>query len=308
MNFPYERAIVTGGAGFIGSHICDKLVDLGVDVICIDNLSTGKLSNVEHLLDYSNFGFVNIDICNKAISPIMNDVDIVFHNAASKKTICLNDPQRDLEVNAGGTLNLLLAAEKAGVKKFVHASTGSVYGEPKDFPTNEYHCVNPVSYYGVSKLAGEKYVNMFDSIDTTILRYFHVYGPRQDCSEYGGVISIFINKLLNGKDITIFGSGNQERSFTFVDDIVNVNIEAAINKNSSNQIYNCASGIKVSIIELAKALINKINYDCNIVYGPRMIGDIDRFDIDNSKIEFDLGIKFLKDIDIGLEKTVESFK
>jgi len=312
MNYPFKKAVVTGGAGFIGSHLCERLVNLGVNVICIDDFSAGKMDNIEHLADKKNFTVEPMDVRDPEIGLVLDEVDVVFHNAASKKNICLNYPKRDLEVNAGGTLNLLLASIDKGVKKFVHASTGSVYGEGKEFPQTEHHPLNPCSYYGVSKLAGEKYVSMFGQttwLNTTILRYFHVYGPRQDCGEFGGVVSIFINKMLNNKNITVFGSGLQERTFTYVDDVVEANIQASINGVAKNEVYNCASGIKVTINELVDYLKNIIKPEkCTVKYTSELQGDIFKFDVDNNKIKHDLKIDFLTDIKAGLEKTVESFR
>jgi len=305
------RSMVTGGAGFIGSHICDKLIELGHEVICVDNLSAGSIENIQHLSKNKNFEFHKMDVTDDDIDILMDGVDTIFHNAASKKNICLKDPMRDLFVNAGGTLNLLTKAKELGVKKFVHASTGSVYGEPVVFPQTEHHRLHPTSYYGVSKLAGERYVDTFNKLyglDTTILRYFHVYGPRQDAGEFGGVISIFIKNILDGKPIRIFGDGKQERSFTFIDDIVSANIEAATNKNSSGKVYNCASGIKVTINELVDYLSQLMKVPVEKIYEDRLVGDIDHFDVENDLISFDLGIRFLQDIRIGLLKTIKSFK
>ena len=191
-DFPYESALVTGGAGFVGSHLCDALVTAGVKTVSIDDYIAGKSENLAHLYDYENFTETRCDVSDlEALSGVVNEVDIIFHQAASKKTVCLRDPRRDLKVNAEGTFNLLELARDRGVKKFVHASTGSVYGEAKYWPQDENHPVGPTSYYGVSKLAGESYVGAFNhlyDLDTTILRYFHVYGPRQEDGEFGGVV------------------------------------------------------------------------------------------------------------------------
>ena len=224
MDFPYKKAIVTGGAGFIGSHVVEELVKLGVHTISIDDYFAGKPENLEHLKGYENFEEVKCDVTDlEGLKEHFGGVDVVFHQAASKKTICLNDPRRDLEINAEGTFNLLELSRDLGVKKFVHASTGSVYGEAQYFPQDEQHPLVPTSYYGVSKLAGEKYVKAFQhlyGLDTTVLRYFHIYGPRQESSDVGGVVSIFSRLMLAGKPITIFGDGTQQRSFTYVKDVV----------------------------------------------------------------------------------------
>ena len=209
-----RKVIVTGGAGFIGSHLCEELVKVGADVVCMDDLSAGKRGNVDLFKGRNNFTFAHKDICDtdEEMKALFKGVDTVFHNAASKKNICLDKPERDLEVNAGGALNLLRHAMDAGVRKFVQASTGSVYGEPQIFPTTESHPFEPVSYYGVSKLAGERYVDVFHKLyglDTTILRYFHVYGPRQESNEFGGVVSIFLRRITEGKNPVVFGHGEQ---------------------------------------------------------------------------------------------------
>jgi len=312
MNYPYDVVLVTGGAGFIGSHICSKLVELGAYVICLDDFSAGKVENVDHLSKYNNFEIIAMDVCDPDIKNVLSDVDVVFHNAASKKNICLNNPKRDLEVNSGGTLNLLLAAKEKKVRRFVHASTGSVYGKLASWPQDENHKLNPCSYYGVSKLAGEKYTKLFNDlfgIDTTILRYFHVYGPRQDYGEFGGVIAIFAHQMLNDLDITVFGDGTQQRTFTHVSDVVKANIEASMSDKAIGKIYNCASGIKVSINEVIEYMKEIIEIDkCNVKYDNWLVGDIKEFDVDNSLIINDLKINFMTDIRSGLKQTVESYK
>lgn len=172
-------------------HIVEELVRMGVETVSIDNYFAGKKENLEHLSGY-NFYEVVYDILDYDRLEELFDLfefDIIFHQAASKKTVCLIDPRKDLDINAKGTFNLLDLAVRHKVKKFVHASTGSVYGEPVFFPQGENHPLNPVSYYGISKLAGEKYVIAFTKmhgLNATVLRYYHVYGPRQEHSDVGG--------------------------------------------------------------------------------------------------------------------------
>ena len=231
--FPFKKALVTGGAGFIGSHLVETLVRMGVHTTSIDNYFAGKKENLAHLTKFSNFREVKCDILDiEGLESIFKEgIDVVFNQAASKKTICLNNPRLDLDINAKGTFNLLELSVNYKVQKFVHASTGSVYGEAQYYPQDENHPLVPTSYYGVSKLAGEKYTKVFNHIyglNTTALRYFHVYGPRQESSDVGGVVSIFTKKLLHNQPITIFGDGTQQRSFTYVDDIVKSNILACL--------------------------------------------------------------------------------
>lgn len=310
MTFPFQKALVTGGAGFIGSHIAEKLVQMNVETVTVDNYFSGKKENLAHLSALPNFKEIDADVTDfDAMDRAFDGVDVVFHQAASKKTICLNDPRRDLEINGKGTFNLLELAVKHGVKKFVHASTGSVYGEAQYCPQDEKHPLMPTSYYGVSKLCGEKYVTAFChlyGLDVSVLRYFHVYGPRQESSEVGGVVSIFVRALLQGKPITIFGDGTQQRSFTFVKDVVKGNLGAATLEGTKGQIFNCASGIKVTIKELADMVADILGVaDPEIRYGDWTPGDIKVFDIDNSKIRETMGIEFVTNFRKGLEETVQ---
>lgn len=299
--FKNKKVLVTGGAGFIGSHLCEELVLLGSEVICLDNLSAGRVENLKDFSDCENFQFVEKDICDndEEMIEIFKDLDIVFHNAASKKNICLINPHKDLDVNGGGTLNLLQLSHEHGIKKFIHASTGSVYGEPFIFPTDETHPFNPVSYYGVSKLAGERYVDVFHKLydlDTTIIRYFHVYGPRQESNEFGGVVSIFLRRIIEGENPIVFGDGNQVRSFTWVKDLVNVNLLSAFNPISKGKAYNAASGISVSINELAENMLKILKADnLSVQYGPPLLGDIMHFEVSNQNVVKDLKIDFNTD-------------
>lgn len=296
-----RKVLVTGGAGFIGSHLCEDLVTRGAEVVCLDDLSAGRAANVDFLTNYPNYRFVEGSICDTGpeMDELFRRADIIFNNAASKKNICLHDPQRDLDVNAGGTLNLLLLAKEHGVRKFIHASTGSVYGEPTIFPTDETHPLRPVSYYGVSKLAGERYVDVFHQLygmDTTILRYFHVYGPRQESNEFGGVVSIFLRRIAEGQNPVVFGDGTQVRSFTYVKDLVTANLRAAFSSRARGQAYNVASGIQISINDLATRMLGMIGNGNQVVeHGPPLVGDIFRFDVANGLVCDHLGMEFNQD-------------
>jgi UDP-glucose 4-epimerase len=311
MEFPYRRALVTGGAGFIGSHIVEQLLNIGVQVVSVDNYVAGKRENLDACRSNPGLTEANIDILDaEGLKRYFEDVDIVFHNAASKKIVCLRDPRLDLDTNAKGTFNLLELARDFGVKKFVHASTGSVYGQSLYFPQDEKHPLNPSSYYGVSKLAGEKYVTAFAQLfglDTTVLRYFHVYGPRQESGDFGGVVAIFARKALLGEPLAIFGDGTQVRSFTYVDDVVKANLLAASHPDCRAQTYNCASGIKVTIQDLAERIRHLSGRkDLQIEYGDWTSGEVKYFEPDNSKLK-SLGLQF-SDFDAGLETTFNWFK
>jgi UDP-glucose 4-epimerase len=315
----FKKAIVTGGAGFIGSNLVKSLLEDGLEVISLDDYSVGKRNNLYDMQKKykKNFQQIHCDITDKKKTEIyFEGVDIVFHQACSKMSICLIDPKRDLEVNATGTFNLLELAKKFNIKKFIHASTGSVYGNAIKFPTDEEHPLNPTSYYGVSKLAGEKYVKVFShlyNMNASILRYYHVFGPKQDPSQYGGVIGIFCLRALKNLDLTVYGDGSQIRSFTSVKDIVNINKLFAVKgisekKRGGAEAYNCASGLKVSINEIANKIINFANAKSKINYKNWKIGDIKDFDVSNKKLlKLDFKFEHLE-FDKALKETFDWYK
>ena len=292
------RALVTGGAGFIGSHLCDRLIKEGHEVLSVDTLRSGYERNVN---GYENKA---IDITDShSLGLIFEEFkpDVVFHNAASKKRVSELFPSTDLQINGFGTLNLLTLSLEYGVKKFIHASTGSVYGRHKgvlhvDIPTN------PVSFYGVSKLAGEKYVKMFNTefgLNTTILRYFHVYGERQESGQYGGVIAIWKRQLELGEKITIFGDGLQTRSFTHVLDVVESNIRAV--DCQPGWVLNIASGEEITLKEVATHYFMVQEED--ILYEKEIQGDIHDFNVNNREAKLILGIDFMS-FKEGFEKLI----
>lgn len=308
----YKKAMVTGGAGFIGSHIVEELLKEGLEVVSIDNYFAGKKENLApfHKFYPGQLNEVNCDVTDyESLKKQFPGVDIVFHEAASKKTICDRDPRKDLLINAEGAFNILELARDFEVKKVVHASTGSVYGEARYHPQDEQHPLNPTSYYGVSKLAGERYARAFShlyDLDVTILRYFHVYGPRQESSDVGGVVSIFGRRVLNDLPPIIFGDGTQQRSFTYVKDLVGINKLVAMAEGTKGEVYNCASGINVTINELAERVLKFFGReDMKIQYGDWLLGDIKVFDIDNSKVR-GLGFDFKTNFDDGFQTTMES--
>jgi len=309
MRHKFKKAMVTGGAGFIGSHLVEELLRQGLVVVSIDDYVTGKRENLKSFLNHPNFQEIHCDVTDEvALRPHFQGVDIVFHEAASKKTICLQDPRRDLEINAKGTFNVLELAKEYKVKKVVHASTGSVYGELVQSPQSEEHPLQPTSYYGVSKLAGDQYSRVFHhmyAMDITVLRYFHVYGPRQEHNDYGGVIPIFCRRTLNNQPLIIFGDGSQQRSFTSIHDVVKANLFVALNESTAGQVYNCASGIKVTIQELAEHVLRHFHKeDLGIKYAEWTPGDIKVFDVDNAKLKA-LGFKFGTHFKEGLAETLD---
>jgi UDP-glucose 4-epimerase len=294
------KILVTGGAGFIGSNLIRKLVERGEKVISLDNYSTGKYEN----LDGVDCEQIAGDVTRVTdVHSAMKGCEVVFHLAASKKTVCQKSPWRDMEVNAGGALIVAQAARELGVKKVVHASTGSVYGEVAGW-ISESTATRPVSYYGVSKLAGERYMDMYWTqfgLDVTILRYFHVYGPWQDSSHIGGVVAIFIDNLLHGRKSTVYWDGYQTRSFTYVEDVVWANIAAL---EQTGGVFNVASAERIPVSYVIEKAAMMIGVEPNYrTTGLRIEGDIHDFNITNDRIK-GIGIKFTK-FDEGLAKTIE---
>jgi len=308
-----DSCIVTGGAGFIGSHICTEAVKQGVRVTCIDNLVSGHKENIEHLIGEPNFQFVHADVSDlESILPHFENIEVVFHNAASKNTVCRVDPKLDLNVNAWGAWCVAEACRLKGVKKLVHASTGSVYGDLLTRPQSEIHPLNPRSFYGVSKLAGEKYLEAFSAyypdFKYSVIRYYHVFGTRQSYSDVGGVIPIFIRQVLQGGPITINGDGSQIRSFTSVLDDVNANFALANSTDSDGKAYNAASSVKVSILDLAHKIREILELpSVPITYHPWRPGDILDFDVDTKAFE-SLGVTFGSDFDSKLRDTVNWYR
>ena len=250
------KILVTGGAGFIGSHLVDKLA-LENEVIVVDNLFTGSLSNLEK--SKHRITFMNGDIRDKELmKDVVMKVEFVFHLAADVGNVrSIEDPLTNMDVNVRGTLNVLEACLSSNIVRFVYSASAAAYGEAEYLPIDEDHPINPESPYAVSKLAAEKYAYAFYKIHglpVTCLRYFNVYGPRQESSEYANVIPIFLKGIKEGKPLTIFGDGNQTRDFTFVGDIVRANILAATQSQAIGGIFNIATGKRTSVNELANLI------------------------------------------------------
>ena len=262
-----RKVIVTGGAGFIGSHLVNKLIEQEVKVIVLDDCSTGKYKNINPKACYINTDITTInpyEFLNKEI-----DVDAIFHLAA-KTTVqeSINKPEYYNNVNVKGTLNMLILANKLNVKRFIFSSSSSVYGDVK-VPTSEDYSLNPLSPYALNKLIGEQYCKLYSDIynlDTICLRYFNVYGDRMNNEGYKLVFPIFKEQLLNNKSLTINNDGEQRRDFIHVDDIVNANILVAKHKsNFKGDIYNVGSGISYSINEIADMFGGKKQYGNKVI-------------------------------------------
>jgi UDP-glucose 4-epimerase len=310
----YETFLVTGGAGFIGSHIVDRLLNEGLEVTVIDNIDTGRLKNIAHHQGNNKFHFVKGDIRDfNLVKETMKDIDAVFHEAAIVSVdSSVKDPILTNETNLKGTLNLLKASCDLDVKHFVFASSAAVYGNAKQPQKKEDDFLNPTSPYGVSKLAAENYVRVFQTcygLPAVCLRYFNVYGPRQRADVhgcYGGVISIFINRILKDLPPIIFGDGSQTRDFVYVEDVVEANMLALKRKDAVGETFNIASGKSVSINQIAeklKRIMKKENLE-NIYNKPRP-SDVKHGFADISKAEKILEYNPKFSIEEGLIKLVD---
>ncbi len=304
--------LVTGGAGFIGSHLVHKLVELGEDVIVVDNLSFGKLENLNDIS--SKIDFVRSDIRDKQqMSDCMGSVKTIFHLAALKTVpFSFKNPLDYHDVNINGTLNLLEVASDKKVSKFIFSSSSSVYGDSETLPKKEVMCPNPLSPYAVTKIAGEYYVRLFSKLglNTLIFRYFNVYGPKQDpASEYAAVIPKFISSCFTDEIAKIYGDGRQTRDFSYVDDVVNANLLAHKSKKSFNgQTLNIAGGEQISIAELFQIISDLTNSKKKPNSVPERQGDIkdSLADISFAKEIIDWSPK--TSLMQGLEKTIDYFK
>ncbi|MDD4230385.1 MAG: SDR family oxidoreductase [Dehalococcoidales bacterium] len=306
------KVLVTGGAGFIGSHLTEELLGMGYQVLVVDDLSTGNLANLKHLSSDSNLEvlcFSVNDACR--LQEACKGASYVFHQAAIPSVPrSVADPVSTNYANITGTLNVLVAARDAGVKKVVYASSSSVYGDTPTLPKKEAMVPEPLSPYAVSKLAGEHYCAAFTAsygLQTACLRYFNVYGPRQAAdSAYAAVIPKFIQLIKQGKPPQIFGDGTQTRDFTFVKDVVRANILAS--QSLQNGAYNIGTGSSISLNELAHALLKMIGYaKINPVYSKPRPGDVAHSLADISKAEQAFGYRPLYTLSEGLKITVEEY-
>ncbi len=305
--------LVTGGAGFIGSHLADRLVKEGHHVLVIDNESTGRLENVPGAALYFQGDVANIDDLKQAFK---NDLDAVCHIAGQVSIIrSFSDPLIDLRTNVQGTVNVLQLCLKYRLSRLLYASSMSVYGQTDLLPTPENTPCKPVSYYGITKYAAERYVHTtaervdlgFD-FHATSFRMYNVYGPRQALDNpYQGVLGIFLGNLLRGEPITIFGDGEQSRDFVYIDDIVNAWVGALENPASYGRILNLGSGHRLSINQLADfvlAAFNRTRSDYPLLYAPARPGDQRRVEADITQARVTLGWEPKVSFENGLAETV----
>lgn len=302
------KIMVTGGAGFIGSHVADLLTDAGHHVTIIDDLSSGKLENIP-----SNASFHQTGITDPSIEKVFNNEkpEIVIHHAAQiSVSSSVKDPVKDMETNIKGTILLLEAAVKHKVKKVIFASSGgAIYGEHDYFPADENHPYKPLSPYGIGKLAAEKYLYFYFKtygLQYTSLRYSNVYGPRQDPYGEAGVVAIFIQKMLNGEQPVINGTGEQTRDFVFVKDVARANL-AALNQDFTGEV-NISTGKETDINQLFALSKSITRSSAREKYGPPLPGEQLRSVLSNKMARQVLGWFPQTTLAEGLEETVQSFK
>ncbi|MDD5362967.1 MAG: SDR family oxidoreductase [Ignavibacteria bacterium] len=307
-----SKYLITGGAGFIGSNIIEGLLKKDHQVRVLDNFSTGKRGNLKEFTH--DIEIIEGDVRSyHIVQDAVKGMDIVLHQAALPSVPrSIKDPITTNEVNIGGTLNMLDAAVKEGIKRFVFASSSSIYGDNPELPKHEKMTPSPLSPYAVSKLAGENYCRVFSSlydIETVCLRYFNVFGPRQDPnSQYSAVIPKFIKAIKNDEQPVIFGDGTQTRDFTYVENIVEANILAStIQMNTGNITANCACSEQITLNSLVQSINILVNKNITPVYSKRVKGDIihsyANIDLIKSLLNWNPKIKFYK----GLENLINVF-
>jgi UDP-glucose 4-epimerase len=307
------KVLVTGGAGFIGSHLVDRLVEAGHDVVVVDNLSTGRKSNLPHSLGRRSFRLLKADIRKipSSLAKTIGRVDRVCHLAAvTSVQQSVRDPVQTTSVNVVGTLNVLEIAKALRARRVVFASSAAVYGAPITFPISEDAPVSPISPYGASKLASEHYLAAFEAnhgVEAVSLRLFNVYGPRQTASQYAGVISIFARRSLREKSLQIYGNGSQTRDFIFVSDVVDATV-SALEKNFKSRVFNIASGQEITILELAKNVKKITGTHSPLEFQPSRSGDIIRSVAEVSRARRELGFAAKTTMMDGLSATLQWFK
>lgn len=305
-----KKGLVTGCAGFIGSHLCDKLLSEGWEVIGIDDLSVGNMGNISQLKDNPNFKFVKINVTKpeELANLSFDNVDCVFHHAGKKMVFSIKEPEVDLLTNIYGTLNMLRWASKNNAKRFTLASSIAVYGNPEILPSQESSPLIPTNPYGVSKYSCEDYCRLWFrqyNLPVIIFRYASVYGPRQALNV--GVVNAFIQKISKGEEITIFGDGKNTRSFTYVGDVVQANLLAANTKDESvfGEVFNLSMEKSVSIVELVDTISSKLGKEAKIKYEAERVGEIKHMSADISKISKKLKFKPSVSIQEGISQTVD---
>ena len=306
--------MITGIAGFIGSSIARALLAQGEQVRGVDNFATGKHENIDEIaarIDFREADLLDLDAVRRACE----GVQCVFHQAAIPSVPkSVKDPLGSNRANVDGTVNLLVAARDAGVKRVVYAASSSAYGDTPTLPKHEEMIPNPISPYAVAKLASEYYMSSFYrcyGLETVSLRYFNIFGPRQDpSSPYSGVLAKFTTQMLQGETPTIFGDGSQSRDFTYIDNAVAANLLAsqAAAEQVAGQMFNVATGTRVDLNETCRLLKRMTGYQGDVKYGPEREGDIKHSLADISRAKTALGYTPAVNFEEGLRRTVEWYR
>ena len=305
-----SKVVVTGGAGFLGSHLATGLLDAGYEVVVIDNLATGRISNLDHIKD--RIQFLQMDINDTAaLTKACEGAEFVFHAAAIPAVPrSIDDPVGTNHANIDGTLSVLMAAKVTGVKRVVYSSSSSVYGDSPVLPKREDMATAPISPYGTQKLAAEQYVmhfNTFFNLETVALRYFNVFGPRQDPnSPYSAVIPLFITLMKAGKSPLVHGNGSTTRDFTYVENVVKANILAATVPDARGHIFNIACNEQQSLNALIATIGTALGTNVQPEYGPFRAGDIKDSLADISKAKQILGYEPAVSFEEGIKRTIAS--
>ena len=303
------KVLVTGGAGFIGSHIADLLIEKNYEVVIVDNLLTGNKENLN-----KKAKFYNVDIRSEKLDAVFKkeQPDYVIHEAAQinvRKSV--ENPSLDVDINIIGIIILLKNCIRHKIKKLVFASTGgAIYGDPEKLPVKETHPENPLAPYGISKLTVEKYLyayNKMYSLDYTALRYSNVFGPRQDPRGEAGVISIFADRIINGRKCTINGDGRQTRDFVYVKDVARANI-IALEKNTKSRIFNVGIAKEISVNQLFEKMSQLFGNKGKAVHGKAIPGEVDRISLDISLAKKELKWSPSYSFGKGLKETIAWFK
>jgi len=302
------KVLVTGGAGFIGSHIVDALIEQGHQVVVVDNLATGFSENIN-----PSARFYEVNICDKELADIFEQErpEIVSHQAAQMVVArSVTEPIFDAQENILGSLNVILNCVRFGVKKIIYASSGrAVYGEPQYLPVDEKHPINPVSQYGISKHTVEHYLHLYGlqyGLNYVVLRYPNVYGLRQNPDGEAGVVAIFASQMLKGEQPTIYGSGDKTRDYTHVSDVVAANLLAM--EQGDNDIYNIGTGVETSDKEMFDTLAKMFGYSENPRYAPVRPGEIYRICLDASKAQREMGWQARLSLKEGLLQTIGYYR
>ena len=303
------RALVTGGAGFIGSHVVDAYIQAGLDVAIVDSLATGSRANVNPAARLYEVDIRDGEALDRVFAT--ERPDVVSHQAAQASVRgSMEDPPRDAAINVLGSINVLEAARKHGVRKVIYAATGgAAVGEPKYLPVDEDHPVAPLSPYGASKHAVEHYVALYNEtfgLDTTVLRYTNIYGPRQDPRGEAGVIAIFAGLMLTGGQPIVNGTGEQERDYVYVGDVARANLLAL--DRGSGRMFNIGTGVSTSVNGLFDMLAELTGYGEPRQHGPALSGEVFRIFVTNDRARDELGWQPTVELHEGLRLTVESIR